>query len=77
MLEARIVSSTGSLYFAGNMTAHDFESLRAHVRDLGGVKHEVRVEMSVDDAGWARLQTSGWLHALATAGAYVSRASAP
>ena len=73
MLEARIVSSTGSLYFAGKPTVPDLESLRAHVRDFAGGGASVHLDVSVTDAVWAVLSASGWLDHLAHAGAVVRR----
>jgi hypothetical protein len=73
MLEARIVSLSGSLYFAGKPTAHDLESLRAHVRDFAVGTPGVRLDVSVTDDVWAALRASGWLDQLARAGASVRR----
>jgi hypothetical protein len=76
MLEAHIVSPSGSLYFAGKPTAHDLESLRAHVRDFVVGTRDVRLDVCVTDAEWARLLASGWLYQLARAGAWVCRCPA-
>jgi len=73
MLEARIISTAGSLYFASAPTVEDLESLRAHVRDLGGGTRDVRLDVSADDAEWTGLVVSGWLDRLTRAGASVHR----
>lgn len=71
MLEARIVSARGSLYFASRETQDDLESLRAHVRDLALGARRVRVYVCAGDAEWTRFVAAGWLDQLARAGASV------
>ncbi len=73
MLEAHIVSPSGSLYFAGEPTGHDLESLRAHLRDFAVGARAVHLDLTVTDAVWAALRTSGWLDQLARVGASVRR----
>ncbi len=77
MVEARIVSPSSSLYFAGHATAHDVHALRAHVRDVALDGCDVRLDVSASDAEWSRLVASGWLDQLARAGASVRRCPAP
>jgi hypothetical protein len=76
MLEAHIVSQSGSLYFAGKRTAHDLAILRAHVRALAAGTPDVRLDVRATDVEWAGLLASGWLHRLARAGAWIFRDSA-
>ena len=75
MLQARIVSDRGSLYFAAEATPYDLENLRTHIRDLRAsrAKH-VRLEISLDrtDDGAMGLQVSAWLRRLAAEGVQVS-----
>jgi hypothetical protein len=77
MIEARIVSPSGSLYFAGQPTPHDLDTLRAHVQDLAVESRDVRVDVCVTDAEWTRLLASGWLTQLARAGVWVRRCAVP
>jgi hypothetical protein len=71
MLEARIVSPKGTLYFAGEPTPYDLQTLRLHIREFARATREVRLEVSVDDMDWNGLEASGWIHQLAIAGARV------
>lgn len=75
MLEARIVSPSGSLYFAGKRTAHDLAILRAHIRAFATGKRPVDLNVRVTDAEWEGLGASGWLDRLARAGARIFRHS--
>ena len=51
MLEARLVTPRGSLYYAGDSDPYDLETLWQHVRDVTseGDPHEVELEVIVDD----------------------------
>ena len=80
MLQARIVSTRGSLYFASEVTPYDLENLRTHVRDFQATmsSREVRVEVSLDgcEAGRAaELQVNAWLRKLVADGVHVSLSS--
>ena len=76
MLQARIISTRGSLYFAAEATPYDLENLRTHIRDLQTTKpSDVRLELSLDrhaadDA--KSMQMSAWLRRLAADGVQVS-----
>ena len=76
MLQARIVSTRGSLYFASEVTPYDLENLRTHVRDFQAtMSKDVRLELSLDSNGEnraAELQVSAWLRRLAADGVRVS-----
>ena len=74
MLEARIKSPKGSLYFAAEATPYDLELLRLHVRDLTP-RHSrgVRVEVRVDDRDPAMGAIADWLWQLAGTGVNVAR----
>ena len=76
MLQARIVSTRGSLYFAAEATPYDLENLRTHIRDLQMAKaSDVRLELSLDRGGGddvMALQVSAWLRRLAADGVQVS-----
>ena len=74
MFEARIISSSGSLYFAGEPTPYDLQNLRSHIQEFSLAARDVRLEVSIDDADWKDLERSGWLQTLSRAGARVSRA---
>jgi hypothetical protein len=51
MLEARIESSKGSLYYASEATPYDLEMLRLYVRDLTPRNaRDLTVEVKIDDA---------------------------
>ena len=51
MLEARIVTPRGSLYYAGESHPYDLETLWEHVRDVSSESnpHDVELEVVVDD----------------------------
>ena len=76
MLQARIVSTRGSLYFACEVTPYDLENLRTHVRDFQAtMSKDVRLELSLDRNGEnraAELQVSAWLRRIAADGVRVS-----
>lgn len=76
MLQARIVSTRGSLYFAAEATPYDLETLRTHIRDFQTAKaSDVRLELSLDRGGAddvMTLQVSAWLRRLAADGVQVS-----
>jgi hypothetical protein len=75
MLQARIVSSRGSLYFAAEATPYDLENLRTHIRDLRTASaKDVRLEISLDrtDDAVANVQVSAWLRRLKAEGVQVS-----
>lgn len=79
MLQARIVSTRGSLYFAAEATPYDLENLRTHIRDLQTAKaSDVRLELSLDRAAAddvMEMQVSAWLRRLAADGIQVSLCS--
>jgi hypothetical protein len=72
MLEARIVSPRGSLYFAAEATPYDLENLRLHVSALAPDRDasEVRLDVTVDGAA-ATPALARWLRRLAEAGVRV------
>jgi hypothetical protein len=75
MLQARIVSSRGSLYIAAEATPYDLENLRTHIRDLHAARaKDVRLEISLDRAADAvvDVQVSTWLRRLEAEGVQVS-----
>jgi hypothetical protein len=80
MLQARIVSNRGSLYFAAEATPYDLENLRTHIREFQTAKaSNVRLELSLDRGGGddvMEMQVSAWLRRLAADGVQVSVRSA-
>ncbi len=80
MLQARIVSNRGSLYFAAEATPYDLENLRTHIREFQTAKaSNVRLELSLDRGGGddvMEMQVSAWLRRLAADGVQVSVCSA-
>ena len=75
MLQARIVSNRGSLYFAPEATPYDLENLRTHIRDLQTSKaNDVRLEISLDRVrdNAMDVQVSAWARRLASEGIQVS-----
>jgi hypothetical protein len=75
MLQARIVSNRGSLYFAAEATPYDLENLRTHIRDLQTSRaKDVRLELSLDRSndGAMDMQVSAWLRRLTAEGVQVS-----
>jgi hypothetical protein len=76
MLEARIESPRGSLYYAAEATPYDLEMLRLYVRDLTPTTRrlgELRLEVAVDDADPAAPVVRRWLYQLAASGVNVAR----
>ena len=75
MLEARITSSKGSLYFAAEATPYDLELLRLHVRDLTPRKGRSALHLTVrvDDCDPAVPAIADWLWQLAGTGVHVAR----
>jgi hypothetical protein len=73
MLEARIESPRGSLYFAAEATPYDLEMLRLYVRDLtpGTRADKLRLEVKVDDGDPAAPAIATWLWQLAESGVKV------
>ncbi len=80
MLQARIVSARGSMYFASEVTPYDLENLRTYVRDFQSVmSNDVCLELSLDGRGSGRamdVHVSNWLRRLAAEGVHVSLCSA-
>lgn len=77
MLEARIESPRGSLYYAAEATPYDLEMLRLYVRDLTPPTRrlgDLRMIVAVDDADPAAPVVQHWIHQLAASGVRVSRA---
>jgi len=75
MLQARIVSNRGSLYFAAEATPYDLENLRTHIRDFQASKaNDVRLELSLDrrQGDATDVQVSAWARRLASEGVQVS-----
>ncbi len=75
MLEARIESPRGSLYYAAEATPYDLEMLRLYVRDLtpGSRRGDLRLEVTVDDGDPAAPVIARWLGQLAASGVRVRR----
>jgi hypothetical protein len=75
MLEARIKSPKGSLYFAAEATPYDLELLRLHVRDLTprNASGALRLEVRIDDRDPAASAVADWLSQLACTGVHVAR----
>jgi hypothetical protein len=77
MLEARIASSKGSLYFAAEATPYDLEMLQLHVRDLTPrVTSDLTLEVTVDERDPAAPAVADWLSQLAASGVRVARGRA-
>ncbi len=71
MLEARIVSPRGSLYYAGDSHPYDFETLWEHVRDVTSDNDgHVELELVVDDDG-IDADVSSWIHKVTANGVHV------
>ena len=72
MLEARIVSPRGSLYYAGESHPYDFETLWEHVRDVtcDSDGRQVELELVVDDEG-IDADVSSWIHKITANGVQV------
>lgn len=75
MLEARIASPRGSLYFAAEATPYDLEMLQLYVRDLAPEKSAgaLSLEVKVDDGDPAAPVITSWLAQLAATGVQVAR----
>ena len=74
MLEARIQSPRGSLYFAAEATTYDLEMLRRHVRDLTPRNRlGVRLEIKVDEADPVAPLIATWLGEMAATGVRIAR----
>ncbi len=71
MLEARIVTPRGSLYYAGESQPYDLETLWEHVRDVtsDGDPQDVRLEVVVDDD--AGRFVANWIDRIAANGVQV------
>lgn len=71
MLEARIVTPRGSLYYAGASEPYDLETLWEHIRDVTshGDPCDVRLEIVIDDDGAASV--SRWIERIAANGVQV------
>jgi len=75
MLEARIQSPRGSLYFAAEATTYDLEMLGLHVRDLTPRNRVgVRLEIKVDEADPLAPLITTWLRQMAATGVRIDRA---
>jgi len=72
MLEARIMSARGSLYFAAEGTPYDLETLRLHLAALAPDRDVrlVRVDVSVDGST-VTPAVARWLRQLVAAGVRV------
>jgi hypothetical protein len=75
MLEARIESSKGSLYYASEATPYDLEMLRLYVRDLTprNARDDLTLEVKVDDSDPAAPDVATWLGRIAATGVHVAR----
>ncbi len=78
MLEARIESPRGSLYYAAEATPYDLEMLQSHVRDLTPrhARGSLRLEVKVDAADPAAAVIESWLGRLAASGITVAQSRA-
>jgi hypothetical protein len=75
MLEARIESPRGSLYYAAEATPYDLEMLQLYVRDLMPPDARgVKLEVTLDDRDPAAPVIADWLGRLAASGVRVARA---
>jgi hypothetical protein len=75
MLEARIASPRGSLYFAAEATPYDLEMLQLYVRDLtpDRATGKLLLEVKVDDDDAAAPVIATWLAQLAATGVQVAQ----
>jgi hypothetical protein len=75
MLEARIESPRGSLYYAAEATPYDLEMLRSYVRDLTprNASGDLWLEVKVDESDPAASIIGAWLGQLAATGVHVAR----
>jgi hypothetical protein len=68
MLEARIIAPRGSLYYAGEATPYDLETLRQHLRECKcALTSDVTLELTVED-GPAEAVVTDWLGGITSAG---------
>jgi hypothetical protein len=76
MLEARIQSPRGSLYYAAEATPYDLEMLRMYIRDLmpRTRSSDLRIEVKVDERDPAAPVVATWLGQVAATGVRVARA---
>jgi len=74
MMEARIESPRGSLYYAAEATPYDLEMLRLYVRDLTPRKSkaDLKLVVKVDEHDPAALDITVWLAQLAATGISVA-----
>ena len=77
MLEARIESPKGSLYYAAEATPYDLEMLRLHVRDLTprNTTSALKLEVRVDDCDPGASAVAEWLGKLAATGVQIAHMS--
>ena len=75
MLEARIQSPRGSLYYAAEATPYDLEMLRLYLRDLmpGTRPSDLRLEVKVDQRDPPASVIAAWLGKVAATGVRVAR----
>ena len=75
MLEARIASPRGSLYYAAEATPYDLEMLQLYVRDLTPAREAglLSLEVNVDDSDPVAPVIVRWLGELAASGVQVAR----
>ena len=75
MLEARIESPRGSLYYASEATPYDLELLRRYVHDLtpGTGQGDLQLDVAVDDGDPVEPVIARWLGKLAATGVHVAR----
>ena len=75
MLEARIQSPRGSLYYAAEATPYDLEMLRLYLRDFmpGTRASDLRLEVKVDQRDPAASVIAAWLGKVAATGVKVAR----
>lgn len=77
MLEARIASPKGSLYFAAEATPYDLEMLQLYVRELTPRStSDLTLEVTVDDRDPAAPAIADWLCQLAASGIRIARGHA-
>lgn len=76
MLQARIISSTGSFYFAAEATAYNLETLRMHIHDTNRKSEDVRLEVCVGETEAVTRALPEWLRRLSDSGVRVRYAPA-
>jgi len=74
MMEARIESPRGSIYYAAEATPYDLEMLRLYVRDLRprNANGNLRLEVKLDERDPAASDIREWLAQLAATGVNVA-----